>query len=49
MSKTVIVVDDSASMRQVVAGTLESAGFATMHKLSMGLMPWRNSINNASI
>ncbi len=30
MSKTVLVVDDSASMRQVVAGTLESAGFTTM-------------------
>lgn len=30
MSKTILVVDDSASMRQVIAGTLDSAGFTTV-------------------
>jgi two-component system, chemotaxis family, chemotaxis protein CheY len=30
MTKTILVVDDSASMRQVVSGTLESAGFNTV-------------------
>lgn len=30
MTKTILVVDDSASMRQVVSGTLESAGFSTV-------------------
>lgn len=30
MSKTALVVDDSASMRQMVTFTLQSAGFATL-------------------
>lgn len=30
MSKTVLVVDDSASMRQMVAYTLQQAGFAVL-------------------
>ncbi len=46
MSKTALVVDDSASMRQMVTFTLQSAGFETIEGIN-GVDALANSANKA--
>ena len=40
MSKTIMTVDDSASVRQMVSFTLRDAGYEVVRQRTAG-MPWR--------